>query len=127
MKPTPSTRIPRAVLIGMPGSGKTRIGREIAGILKVPFKDSDIEIEMQESLTVPQLFEERGEPEFRAIEASLIINRLAGFEGVFALGGGAPMTPSVQEALQRYADSGGMIVLLDADPKEAISGWAFGQ
>jgi shikimate kinase/3-dehydroquinate synthase len=105
----------------MPGSGKTRIGREIAGILKVPFKDSDIEIEMQESLTVPQLFEERGESEFRAVEASLIINRLAGFEGVFALGGGAPMTPSVQEALQRYADSGGMIVLLDADPKEAIS------
>lgn len=121
MKPTPSIRIPRVVIIGMPGSGKTRIGRELAGILKVPFKDSDIEIEMQESATVPDLFEQRGEAEFRNIESNLIINRLSGFEGIFALGGGAPMTPKTREALQRYVQEGGMIVLLDADPQEAIA------
>lgn len=120
-KPAPSTRMPRVVLIGMPGSGKTRIGRELSGILKVPFKDSDIEIEMQESVTIPELFETRGEPAFREIEANLISNRLAGFEGVFSLGGGAPMTASTQEALRHYTQDGGMLVLLDADPREAIS------
>ncbi|MCI1935738.1 MAG: bifunctional shikimate kinase/3-dehydroquinate synthase [Bifidobacteriaceae bacterium] len=120
-KPNPSTRIPLAVFIGMPGSGKTRIGRELAGILKVPFKDSDIEIEMQESETVTDIFENRGEQEFRAIEAGLIINRLSGFDGVLSLGGGAPMSASVAEALRRYVAAGGMVVLLDADPREAIS------
>jgi shikimate kinase/3-dehydroquinate synthase len=109
------------VFIGMPGSGKTRIGRELAGVLKVPFKDSDVEIEMQESITIPELFATRGEAVFRSIEAELIMSRLSGFEGVLSLGGGAPMTASVQDGLRRYAQSGGMVIFLDADPREAIS------
>lgn len=121
MKPFASTRIPRAVLIGMPGSGKTRIGRELASMLRVAFKDSDIEIEMQESRSVAEIFEVDGEEHFRAVEASLIVNRLAGFEGVLALGGGAPMSASVQDALRHYGEAGGLVILLDADPREAIA------
>ena len=54
---------PKAVLIGMPGSGKTRIGGEIATLLNVEFRDSDIEIEKQEGLKIPQIFKEQGEEE----------------------------------------------------------------
>lgn len=112
---------PKAVLIGMPGSGKTRIGGEIATLLNVEFRDSDIEIEKQEGLKIPQIFKEQGEEEFRRIEADVIIGGLQGFDGVLSLGGGAPMTMRTREALKEYAEEGGTLVYLDADPNEAIA------
>ena len=78
-------------LIGLPGSGKTTLGRKIAEALKVPFVDLDTEIERREGRLIPEIFKEKKENYFRILET----NELASWcdsdrEFVMATGGGAP-------------------------------------
>ena len=115
------TARPRAVIIGMMGAGKTRVGKEVAHMLRLPFADADVEIEREVGMKIPSYFEEYGEPAFREVEADLIADMLEDFDGIFSLGGGAPMTPSTQHALASYIDHGGRVVYLDADPAEAMA------
>ena len=100
---------PRAVLIGLPGSGKTTSGRRLANLLKVPFADSDHLVEEQTGRTVEAIFAADGEAAFRALEAEVIADALVGFDGVLALGGGAILTESTRAAI---AASGVPVVLL---------------
>ncbi|NMM93230.1 bifunctional shikimate kinase/3-dehydroquinate synthase [Bifidobacterium oedipodis] len=111
---------PKAVIIGMMGAGKTRVGREIAQILSLPFADADIDIEREVGMKIPAYFDKFGEPEFRKVESRLICEKLTSFDGIFSLGGGAPMTPATQEALAAYIADGGRVVYLMADPAEAM-------
>lgn len=111
---------PYAVIIGMMGAGKTRVGKEVAHMLRLPFIDADIEIEHEVGMKIPAYFDRYGEPAFREVEADVIADVLADFEGVFSLGGGAPMTPSTQRELASYIRHGGKVVYLDADPREAM-------
>lgn len=112
--------IPVAVIIGMMGAGKTRVGKEVAHIMDLPFADADVEIQHDIGVGIPEFFEREGEPAFRKVEADLIADMLEDFDGIFSLGGGAPMTPSTQRALAEYIDRGGRVVYLDADPAEAM-------
>lgn len=114
------TARPHAVIIGMMGAGKTRVGKEVAHMLRLPFADADVEIEHEVGMKIPAYFDKHGEPAFREVEADLIADFLEDFDGIFSLGGGAPMTPSTQEALVDYIAQGGCVVYLDADPKEAM-------
>ena len=84
------TARPRAVIIGMMGAGKTRVGKEVAHMLRLPFADADVEIEREVGMKIPSYFEEYGEPAFREVEADLIADMLEDFDGIFSLGGGAP-------------------------------------
>ena len=59
------------VFVGLMGAGKTAIGRKVAGVLNLPFTDSDHEIETVSRMSVPELFERYGEPEFRALEQEI--------------------------------------------------------
>ena len=111
---------PVAVIIGMPGAGKTRVGKEAATLLDMPFADSDIEIEHEIGMRIPQYFEERGEAAFRDVERRVIADLLGSFTGVLALGGGAPMVEATRAALERYIGQGGKVVYLEADPEEAM-------
>lgn len=111
---------PRMVLIGMMGAGKTRVGKEIAHGMHLPFADADIEIEHETGMKIPDYFAEYGEPAFRKVEAEVIARLLVEFDGVFSLGGGAPMTPATQDRLAEYIADGGKIVYLMADPAEAM-------
>ena len=104
------TARPRAVIIGMMGAGKTRVGKEVAHMLRLPFADADVEIEREVGMKIPSYFEEYGEPAFREVEADLIADMLEDFDGIFSLGGGAPMTPSTQHALASYIDHGGRVM-----------------
>ena len=115
-----SGRHPVAVIIGMMGAGKTRVGREVAQMLGLPFLDADIEIEREVGMSIPDYFAQYGEPAFRRVESELIARTLSDFDGIFALGGGAPMTPAVQDALADYIAEGGRVIYLQADPKEAM-------
>ncbi|OZG64309.1 bifunctional shikimate kinase/3-dehydroquinate synthase [Bifidobacterium hapali] len=111
---------PVAVIIGMMGAGKTRVGREVSQMLGLPFRDADIEIEHEVGMSIPEYFNRYGEPAFRQVETDLIQRTLNDFDGLFALGGGAPMTPATQDALADYIADGGRVIYLQADPKEAM-------
>ncbi|MEJ5922191.1 bifunctional shikimate kinase/3-dehydroquinate synthase [Bifidobacterium thermophilum] len=111
---------PVAVIIGMPGAGKTRIGGEVAQMLGVRFTDSDEVIEYRSGMRIPEYFERYGEPGFRAFECEVIQDLLHSAGGILSLGGGAPMTAKVQDALSSYIADGGKVVYLQADPREAM-------
>ncbi|NOT75672.1 MAG: AAA family ATPase [Cyclobacteriaceae bacterium] len=79
-------------LLGLPGSGKTTLGREIAKLLKTPFVDLDAEIEKTEGTTIRKIFEQKKEDHFRKVE-SAELKKWCALSGdfVMATGGGAPV------------------------------------
>jgi shikimate kinase len=103
---------PKAVLIGLPGTGKTSAGRQLAKRLDVPFADSDDLVEQRAGRSVRAIFEHDGEAGFRQAEAELIGAALTAFDGVLALGGGAVLAAETREAL---AVSGVPVVWLRAE------------
>jgi shikimate kinase len=100
------------VFVGLMGAGKTAIGRKVAGMLGLPFIDSDHEIESVSRMTIPELFERYGEAEFRALEQR-VIHRLLTESGpqVLSTGGGAFMNEQTREAVAEN----GVSVWLKAD------------
>ena len=85
--PRPAQRI---VLTGFMGSGKSTIGPLLAAQLGWHFIDLDHEIERRTSLSVPELFAQRGEAAFRKEETAALAALLGSANTVIALGGGAP-------------------------------------
>lgn len=77
------------VLVGMMGAGKTTVGRRLAARLNRQFLDSDEEIEKAAQMSIPEIFAQRGEPEFRAGEMRVISRVLKEKDIVLATGGGA--------------------------------------
>jgi shikimate kinase len=78
-------------LIGMPGSGKTTLGKQVASSLALTFVDLDHEIEEREQKTIPEIFEQKGEDYFRQVESDLLKEWSFSAENfVMATGGGAP-------------------------------------
>jgi shikimate kinase len=76
-------------LIGMMGSGKTALGRQLALRLELPFLDSDTEIEKATGMKISHIFEKEGEAAFRGYERAKIAKLLAGPACVLSTGGGA--------------------------------------
>jgi shikimate kinase len=78
-------------LIGMPGSGKSTLGRPLAQAMNLPFVDLDKEIEKQEQSSIPEIFEKNGEDYFRLTESQILKQwSTSGKDYVLATGGGAP-------------------------------------
>ncbi len=90
-------------LIGLMGAGKTTVGRRLAALLALPFCDTDVEIEAASRMTIPELFEAYGEPEFRALEARVVARLAAEGPRVIATGGGAYLHDETRAMLQRTA------------------------
>jgi len=78
-------------LLGMPGSGKTTLGKALAKRLRLPFHDLDAEIEREAGHSIPEIFAEKGDYGFRELEHEAL-KRLAnkGPRAVVATGGGTP-------------------------------------
>lgn len=93
------------VFVGLMGAGKTAIGRRLAQMLDLPFVDSDHEIETVSRMTVPELFERYGEPEFRALEQRVIGRLLREGPRVVSTGGGAFMNAHTREAVAAHGVS----------------------
>lgn len=109
---------PRVVLIGLPGSGKSSVGAELARRLGVPFADSDQLVQAQTGRSVAEIFAQQGEPAFRRLEADMIAEALGNFDGVLALGGGAVTTELTRLDL---AATGVPVVLLSAPHTELLA------
>ena len=99
------------VLVGMMGAGKSSVGRKLAMRLGLPFVDADTEIETAAGMTISEIFQERGEPEFRSGEARVIARLLDNGPQVLATGGGAYMNPETR----RLISEKGLSVWLKAD------------
>jgi shikimate kinase len=106
---------PKAVLIGLPGSGKSTIGRRLAKSLGVALLDTDAAIEQTTGRTIPDIFSNDGENEFRRIEEEVVREALESHDGVLSLGGGAITSPGVREAL-----SGHTVVYLEISAAEGV-------
>lgn len=87
-------------LIGLPGCGKSAIGKEVARRLEWPFVDSDRVVESDAGCTIAQLFEHQGEAAFRDREAEVLARLVAGGRAVVATGGGAVLRPANRELLR---------------------------
>ena len=100
------------VLIGMPGSGKSTVGRILSERLGRMFLDTDAEIEKQEGTAIADIFRTFGEPAFRDME-SLVIRSLSGAGGrILSTGGGAVL----REANTDWLRANGILVFLDRSP-----------
>jgi len=99
------------VFVGLMGAGKTVVGRKVAGLLGLSFVDSDHEIEAVSRMTIPELFANYGEDEFRALERRVIARLLKEGPRVLSTGGGAFMSEQTRRAIVRQ----GVSVWLKAD------------
>src|SRR5690348_7425788 len=88
------------VLVGMMGAGKSSVGRKLAARLGLPFVDADTKIEEAAGMSIPDIFETRGEAEFRSGEARVIARLLDGGPQVLATGGGAFMNEATRAAIK---------------------------
>ncbi|MCV0394476.1 MAG: shikimate kinase [Rhizobiaceae bacterium] len=99
------------VFIGLMGAGKTVIGRKVAQALSLPFVDTDHEIETASRMSIPELFEHYGEPEFRALEQRVVSRVMREGPQVVSTGGGAFMNAETRAMII----SEGLSVWLKAD------------
>lgn len=104
---------PVLVLVGPPGSGKSKLGRVLAHGLGLRVRDTDHDVEERAGKPVADIFVDDGEPAFRTLEREAVAAALREHDGVLALGGGAVMDAATDEALTAYARRGGQIVFLD--------------
>lgn len=99
------------VLVGMPGSGKSSIGRRLGQRLGLDFSDADTEIEAAANMTIPELFQAKGEAEFRKGEQKVIARLLDHGPQVIATGGGAFMSGETRARVREK----GISIWLKAD------------
>ncbi len=104
----------RIALVGLPGSGKSTIGRQLARRLGLAFLDTDQLIEQRVGCSVRAYFEREGESSFRDIEQSVIDEVTQSHSGVISTGGGSVLRPANREHLHERTH----VVYLRSPPDE---------
>lgn len=101
-------------LVGLPGSGKSTVGRQLARRLQRPFFDSDHVIEERLGCGIRDFFEREGEARFRDIEESVLDELTQLPNAVVSTGGGAVTRPATRQRLRER----GKVVYLNSAPEE---------
>lgn len=105
------------VLVGLPGAGKSSVGKRLSARLRMPFVDADCEIERAAGMSVSEIFASRGEAAFRDGEARVIARLLREGPQVIATGGGAFMAAATRSLIA----SDGIAIWLDASTDVLLS------
>lgn len=103
--------IPSLVLVGLMGVGKSTIGRRLAARLGLPFIDADDEIERAAGMSIQEIFDKHGEPQFRDGERRVIARLIDGTPKVIATGGGAFVNDETRQLILEKATA----IWLDAN------------
>ncbi|MFN3402966.1 MAG: shikimate kinase [Cytophagaceae bacterium] len=113
----------RIYLIGLPGSGKSTIGRQLSLEMKMTFVDTDEEIIKQEGNSIKEIFEKRGENYFRKVESE-VLKKVSQIENVIiSTGGGTPCFFDNMKVIKENGKS----IFIDVSPEEIVSRmWATG-
>lgn len=90
---------PRVVIVGMPASGKSTVGSQVAEALGVPFYDADDVIEARTGKLIREIFSDDGEDAFRALEEQVVMELLGTDDCVVSLGGGSVLSPTIRKAV----------------------------
>jgi shikimate kinase len=101
------------ILTGIPGVGKTSVGKQLAKDLGYTFVDTDVLIETDQRMDIPSIFSKKGEPFFRDVEAGIIQQVLESENQVVSTGGGAVIRDENRSAFKKA----GMVICLTADPE----------
>jgi shikimate kinase len=101
-------------LVGLPGSGKSTVGRQLARRLSLPFFDSDHVIEQRLGCSIREFFEREGEERFRDLESCVLDELTLGPAGVLSTGGGSVLRP----VNRNYLHNRGHVVYLRSTPEE---------
>ncbi len=126
------------ILVGPMGAGKSTIGRLLAKELRLPFKDSDKEVEQRTGTNIPWIFDVEGEQGFRDREHAVLADLCQSSGLVLATGGGAVLREenrhtlrqggyvvylctSVEQQLERTARDRNRPLLQTADPRKVLS------
>lgn len=91
-------------LVGMPGSGKSTVGPELARRLGVPFVELDDEIQAAAGATVREIFERQGEAGFRELEAAALAAAAGRDPSVVSCGGGVVLEPANRVTLRAMGE-----------------------
>jgi len=93
----------RFVMCGMMGTGKTTVGRALSAALGLPFLDTDRMIESAAGASIPEIFRQLGEREFRRMEVRAVAEAMEVERGVISLGGGALLDDASRQRVQQRA------------------------
>ena len=104
------------IFVGLPGSGKTTIGRHLARRLGLPFVDSDHVIEHRLGCSIREFFAREGEESFRDVEQQVLDELTKTQHGVIATGGGAVL----REANRRHMHARGQVIYLRSTPEDVF-------
>ena len=107
--------MPRVVLVGPMGAGKSTVAAILAERWGVSVRDTDADIEATEGREISEIFVDDGETHFRELERAAVAKALAEHDGVLALGGGAVLDPGTREAL-----AGHEVVFLNVGLSDAV-------
>jgi shikimate kinase len=107
----------RIFLVGFMASGKSNLGKQLAQMLKLPFVDLDEFIKTRSGMSIPDIFNTKGEAEFRRIESAFLEEAIAKKEDfVMACGGGIMLS----EANRRLLKSAGISIFIDTPTQTII-------
>lgn len=106
-----SRQMKNIVLVGMPGCGKSTVGKVLASRLSRPFFDADAEIVQRAGKSIPEIFKESGEAGFRRLETEVLFDLCRQSGAVIATGGGAVTVPENHDILRQNS----LVVFINRD------------